>query len=416
MTLKANTKRDIINLDEARKQRIMSMKKEAYVIERHKYTIAPGRGADTRYFTNVYTTDADGKRHKKKMAAQTYEGLIAKLYDFYQSEEQAARQADTLKSVYESWLAVQYSICTKSSTVKRYDDYWRKYYAGDEISRDFINLPMSEIRPQDVEEWGRRLIKKYNMDKKAFVNAITPARKMLDTMYRKAENPARVAEFPATLFVVKQRKAAEEAVFFPDEIAAMMAQCRTKAEKTGDETWLVFPLLYATGCRLGEVLALSFQDVDLENRTLNVHATYATDNVLNADGTWTQRYIYREGLKRNAPGRVIHLVPAAVDIIVSIQSLLAQKGECRQHLFSVNSPTAVRSRLYSLCDSQSAKRRGTHAFRRTLISQLLDSQAVSQDYIREMVGHSNLRTTLNAYAFSSRRENENDAALDAVIG
>ena len=64
---------DRIKKDDARKLLVMKLQLEAQVLEKHRYAIAQGAGADRRWFTNVYENGPDGKRHKKKMAAASYD-------------------------------------------------------------------------------------------------------------------------------------------------------------------------------------------------------------------------------------------------------------------------------------------------------------------------------------------------------
>lgn len=398
---------DRIKKDDARKLLVMKLQLEAQVLEKHKYAIAQGAGADRRWFTNVYENGTDGKRHKKKMAAASYEALLQKLDAFYTTAEEADAKARTMASMYDAWLSHEFEICSRPATVKRYDECWRKYYAG----TDIVNIPVCELTPEVFEDWGRALIKQNAMTAKAFGNAIIVARKLLGEAYRQNENPARLAEFPSHLFKVKARPAAETQVFYEDEIAALAETCKEKARQTGDTAWLSVPLLMQTGARLGEILGLAFEDVDVENRTLHIHRMYATEFSLDEDGKWSRQYIRREGLKRNAPDRFVHLTPAALEIIEEVKSLAGDS----EYLFDI-CPTTLRERLYKLCDKMDGPRRGTHACRRTFISRLFDNEDISRDFIRQTVGHQSLQTTIRSYVYSSKRSAQNESAMDAVIG
>jgi integrase len=175
----------------------------------------------------------------------------------------------------------------------------------------------------------------------------------------------------------------------------------------------VYSVALSLGLRRGEALGLRWQDVDLGRGRLGVR--YAVQRT-------------SEGLKlvelKTAESRRTIDMPAIT--VRALQEHRARQGAERekagaawhdQGLVFCNlsggplDPTAVSARFVEICRSAGLPKRRFHDLRHSFVS-LLYAQGVPIKAISELVGHSNVRTTLEVYAHIF--EGQQKEAMDAL--
>ena len=148
--------------------------------------------------------------------------------------------------------------------------------------------------------------------------------------------------------------------------------------------FVLFETLFWTGMRIGELLALTKEDVDLENNQINIDKTY-----------------YRSG------GKDIITTPKTEQSIrvLEIPKFLADElRDYMEHMYEL--PTterifpigqeAVQHKLKHNVEKSGVKKIRVHDLRHSHASYLIN-QGVAPLLIKERLGHKDIKITLNTY-------------------
>ena len=185
----------------------------------------------------------------------------------------------------------------------------------------------------------------------------------------------------------------------------------------GDPLEALYVLAVTTGARQGELLALRWQDVDLDAGTLTIAAT-----LTRMDGEWK-----RMPPKTKGSVRTLHLTALGTKALRSHQLRMAEEllplrsrteGEVPVFLHRgdwVNGFHVTERQLKPLL-----RRSGLPAIRfhdlRHVFASLMLSQGVRPDLVAQMLGHSNPATTLKIYAHLMPGDQEAAMArLDQIL-
>lgn len=150
---------------------------------------------------------------------------------------------------------------------------------------------------------------------------------------------------------------------------------------------LVFNLLYYTGMRQGEMLALTLNDFDLEAQTLSINKNWGMRKGKNAITT----------TKTKSSNRVITFPEFMIDLInVYVESLYNYEPD--QMLFSsYTNKYQLGSNLKRAAKATNVKTITVHSLRHSHASLLIDMD-VNIKAIQQRLGHKDIDTTLNTYS------------------
>lgn len=385
------------------------------VLKIHHYSISQGKGKDTRWATSI--RDPLKKGGRKRIAKPTEEELYQSLYKFY-FEDQRSYEDSSLADIYLEWLQYKSTLTNRSTTIRRIDNDYKKYYLNEPLSQEILNHPLRHLRKIDIEKWAYALIKKYNMPRKNYNNMSIILRQVLDYMVDMEiinDNPFRKIHIRPNTFRRVIKKPAETQIFYEDEIGEIIHMAYEMAEKTGDESYLAIPLIFRTGIRLGECLGLSENDFDRTTNTVSVHRSMIVEQTLNPDGTWEKRRCrVVDYLKQNAEPKEILVGDDCFRILDKVLEMKKKSGSSSELLFPVNSLANIEHKLYHICSLLDIQKRSPHKIRKTYISMLLN-KGVDPDFVRSQVGHRELQTTLNCYTYSTTRKQKQIDQLNAIL-
>ena len=378
------------------------MDKKEKVLQIHNDRIWQGKN-DRRWFTYVHE---DGKR--RRVAKKTEQEVFDYLYDFYFAKKKSYPTC-TLTDLYDEWLAYKIKTSRTMNTPYRLDADYKKYYLNESVSKKIITTPLLELTVADIKEWAFSLIKKYDMTHKAWMNARSVLKQVYDYLIDKGvtdKNPVPLARIPDGFCRKTKKRKASTQIFYSDEAEDLIAAAIKNAVDSGDVAFLAIPLFFYTGMRIGECLALTFSDFNRDDHILTINKMMAADIERNPDGTWGKRkYEIVDHLKGNGDDREVIVTDDCFAIVDLIRKIQARNRELTYQLFPGVTPSNVQFKLYRLCDSLGITRRSPHKWRKTYISTLLND-GFDADFVREQVGHRELQTTLNCYAYSTTRKED----------
>ena len=161
-------------------------------------------------------------------------------------------------------------------------------------------------------------------------------------------------------------------------------------------------LIIYTGLRSGELMALTWEDIDFKNKTLNVNKSRAKGKI---DGKTT---LYIKDPKSESGTRIIPLSDRAIYALQKIKEYSTElKLNSDNNLIVANTSSesnitrTVKSMLFRAgCETEKC---GLHALRHTFGSLLLE-KGVDLKTISYLLGHSDITVTANIYLHITREK------------
>lgn len=210
-------------------------------------------------------------------------------------------------------------------------------------------------------------------------------------------NPARDVMLP------KVPKKENKAIKFiaPEDLKALMAYMEKLANKKFSYffDYVLYSVLLATGCRFGEVVALEWSDIDLENGTISITKNYS--RLLKLIGT----------PKSKAGVRVISIDKKTINLLRLYKNRQRQLFiETGARVSAVVFSTPLKEYQNMATRQESLDRRITeiaiprftfHAFRHTHASLLLNA-GISYKELQYRLGHATLAMTMDIYSHLSK--------------
>lgn len=363
-----------------------------------KITTYTKKDGSTVYRTSVYLgiDSVTGKKVKTTLSARTKRELEQKArrkvlyFEKAGSTVHKAVAVRTYKELADLWLDnYQHTVKPQSHATTRIQVYYHLIPA-------FGQLKLDKITPQLIQSYINTLPPKYVRYK--LINSINRRILQYGVILRLLEtNPARDVILP------KRQKEGRKQVKFiaPDDLKQFLAHSE-KLSKTSYKSfyWFtVFCLLLATGCRIGELAALDWSDIDLEAGTITISKSYSLELDLIGD------------TKTKAGTRTISIDTKTV--------LMLKQYKNRQRLIFLEvgspAPTAVFSTptndrlrrdnaqrtIDKYCKVLAIPRFTCHAFRHTHASLLLNA-GISYKELQYRLGHANISMTLDVYSHLSQ--------------
>ena len=238
----------------------------------------------------------------------------------------------------------------------------------------FKDRILSDITPADIAAWQTDMLNKGLSD-----TYMHNCNTYLKAIFSYAVEYLGLSKNPCTRLIgsLKTRKLN---FWTPEEYKAFSEACRDNLEY-----YTIFEILYYTGMRVGEALALTLNDIDLKNNIISVNKTYyhiTGKNLINPPKT--------EGSERQIDIPVF----LAEEIKDYIAHLYQPDPEVR--LFNKH-PQYVRSILKDRAEKAGVKQIRVHDLRHSHASMLINLGA-NPLLVAERLGHESPAITLKTYA------------------
>ena len=251
----------------------------------------------------------------------------------------------------------------------------KRYMINSHILPYFENKKMNEITPADIIQWQNVMREKgYAQTYLRMVqNQITALFTHASNIYNLANNPCKK--------VKKMGKSdADKLDFWTKE---EYDQFISGIEK-GSRYYVIFEILFWTGCREGELLALTKSDIDFENNRLSISKTYYRTDKRDIITT----------PKTEQSVRVIEIPEFLKQEIKDYAEKLYELPD-NERLFPVVAE-AVQHKLKRQAEKAGVKKIRVHDIRHSHVAYLIH-QGVQPLSIKERLGHRDIKITLNTY-------------------
>lgn len=370
----------ILNLDSV-KNDIMASKKEQ-IKRQHPYAITPPNSNNARWQTCY--RNSENKRINIK--AQTEEELLDKLIPIYFSDPHIDK---TFHELYLEWLEYKKSVTNSPNTIKRHEQHYQKYFETSILH----GTKVKKIDELMLETECNRIIREFNLPRKEWGN-IKTILNMFEYAVRKKYLHLNPMDKLKILVKFKQidRKTGKTETYNSDELSELNKYLDAMYVETNDTAYLAVKLNFMLGLRVGELVSVKWEDLTDLN-----HIHIVREEVRNQV---SNQYEIVDHTKTNRD-RFVVLIPKAINIL--------QKLEHMSEYIFARDGERITSRQISYILEKYAERKGldtksTHKMRKTFASNL-NANGVPLDCIRELLGHSNLNTTLG-YIYNPLTEKE----------
>ena len=372
------------------------------VLEVHPYVITE-LSSDGRFQTYIRLY---GKR--KLIRASTYEKLIEKLYDFYFLQN--GNSALTMDKLFSEWLCYKESITDSMKTIRRHEQHWNKY---------FLPLKSKSVISYDRLELQKDcniLVKENHLSSKEWQNVKTILFGMFDYAYEKGYIDNNIMHNIKITVKFRQvnKKSGKTETYQTDELKALYHYLDDEFSRTGDTALLAIRFNFYVGCRVGELVALKWCDYQ-ELKQLHICREEVKESIRHGD-SWKDMYMVVNHTKTNQD-RFIPLAPKAISLLNQMRLKRACRASDDDFIFTRDGKRLTSRQInYALekaCTTLGIDVKRSHKIRKTVASRL-NAGNVPLDFIREMLGHSNLSTTLG-YIYNPLSDKETYALMTKAL-
>lgn len=369
------------------------MKGVFYMATFKQYTKANGK---SYWMFSVYAgLDNAGKqrnvtRRGFKTQKEAELGLARFQLGLEQPKKEVKKESQTFSEVYDLWLE-EYESLVKPSTLLSTEQIFKHH-----IIPSFGELKIDEVTPLDCQ----KILRSWSKFVKAntFMNYASSVFDFAIRMQLITSNPAKVIRKKKR---VKKVYEDEQLNFYDkDELKEFIKTL--ERFKSQPKIYNFFRLLAFTGIRKGEILALTWSDIDFSRKTLSINKAVARTAT---------------GLKIQTPKTVSsnRLISLDDKTLKGLKSFKGDKKSDELIFPSENSgilsTAKPRKWLLMIQDEldrgrkKPMKRITTHGFRHTHASLLFESGATIKD-VQMRLGHSDIKTTMDVYTHVSKHARE----------
>jgi len=381
------------------------MTKKQMVMEIHKYKISQLEGTDSRWYT--YVPDDTKKKKRREIRRPSEKDIIDYLLQFY------GLNGITFKELFEKWILYKTTITSSIGTIRRHEQHFNKYFVNEGSS--LLNKNISKIRMVDLQMESNRIIKKYDMSAKEWKNVKTILKGMFEYAVLEgmlSENPFSTVKITVRFKQVNKKPASTQ-VYNTSEYASILAYLDKKYAATSDSVYLAVKLQFYTGMRVGELVALRWENVDIVSKTLHIINMESNIPFKDTEGKWHDSRKVVPHTKTHSD-RIIDLLPKALEVI---QTLAESHPAMEGYLFTRDGERVTERQVNYVLEKY-AERAGkavksSHKLRKTYVSRLVRG-GVPLDSIRQDLGHQNLSTTLS-YIYDANDPSETYKLKSAAI-
>lgn len=295
------------------------------------------------------------------------------------------------------------------------EDYYHRWYSRRERVltqnrlRDIISVWERHIEPVIGDVRLQRLTKAMcqsvidRMDKHGIApRSIVTYMATLRTMLRAAVQDGILHVSPCENLVYPRAEPAQRTIWTPLQMRTFLTSIKD------DPDAALWSLLLATGCRIGEALALEWDDVDLNEGTIHFHRTqtYTIDNRLTS----------HSGTKTNAEGRVVPIDGWVLDRLREMETSRSSAIVFCDDMGELRHPNTVRRRWKQAIARAGVPEIRLHDVRHSVATALI-RDGVGVKVISGILGHKDIRTTLEIYAHvDTSYKREGIGAMSRLLG
>lgn len=288
--------------------------------------------------------------------------------------QQAADLGITLNDFWEIYKADMSKRLKETTMVNK------EYVVKEKLLPYFGNMPLNQISVAAIRKWqGEMMDKGYKPTYlKTINNQLSAILNYAVTYYDLKVNPCKRAGS------MGKSRADEREFWTLEEFNSFIDAVSDKYE-----AWVAFQILFWTGMRIGEMLALKVEDIDLNNLTIRIDESYTRLNKKDIIST----------PKTESSDRVITIHEDLAEIIEEYTAHI-YKPKPTTRLFAEKTKSFFEKEMQRGIKASGVKRITIHCLRHSHASMLVELGFTPQA-IAKRLGHGKVTTTIETYCHQS---------------
>ena len=256
----------------------------------------------------------------------------------------------------------------------------KAYVVTDKLLPYFGNMPLNQITAATIRKWQGEM-----MDKGFKATYLKTINNQLSAILNYAVNYYDLKANPCKRAGSMGKSRADERPFW------ILEEFESFIDAVSDkyEAWVAFQILFWTGMRIGELLALKVEDIDLDDLTVRIDESYTRLNKKDIIST----------PKTESSVRVITIHEDLAEVIEEyISHIYKAKPETR--LFAEKTKSFFEKEMQRGIKNSGVKRITIHCLRHSHASMLVEL-GFSAQAIAKRLGHGKVTTTIETYCHQS---------------
>lgn len=378
--------------EEGIREILMTLEKEN-IINQHTFSKPDSKG-----YYRVYVRDPLAKNGWKQLRDKNLENLKERVYRFVK-EVPDSKKIITFRDAFE--YAQKFELDnvskerkhSKQNTIDKNASEYKRFFAG----TSFENKPIADITLRDIDLTVRSILKKLELSRKGMESI----RGIINLTFKRAlymgwitANPAERIIWKDYKKLLKETTAIVDRAYSEDELHAMMDYVRDYQEQKPSYIpayALEFQML--TAMRRGEISPLLWEDVDFNKQTIYVHRELISQQKKREGDEFIVGYT------KNGKARVFPLADLEMDFLSRLKRVHDEYYPDSPFLFPAKTTNGciTNNTVYQffrrMCNKIGVPIsrdciRGTHAFRRTAITQAVNNSNGNCVLAAQMYGNS----------------------------
>lgn len=369
------------------------------ILAQHPYKITKANNYFATYFPSI-----NGKRqYRRRRTKKELEDLIVEYY-------KEKMQEIYLKDVFYEWInkKLEYNEIQKASYDRYLNDYKRFFETKPNV---LTTKRFKNISEENIEAFIKISIRDFNLSRKSYAGLRTLLYGIFRYGKKKKYTTISISQFmndldlPRNMFRKKVIEREKE-IFMEDEMPVIIKYLKEHSDIYN----LGILLVFETGMRVGELAALSPEDIG--DRVIKIRRTevkYRDEN-----GNWL--VTVQDHPKTSAGCRDLIISSSTSRTIQAVLKLNPNGSYLFEHNGKRIRGNTFNKRLSSICKKLGIPHRTMHKIRKTYGTILLDSEEqLSDAFIATQMGHTDISCTRRYYYFSNKTKEKSKEQIEKVI-
>ena len=350
----------------------------------------------------TYLPDETSNRGRKLKRSKTKAGIESAIVAHYKD----LADNPTIDEVFKEWNDKKLS---NGSIIEA--THLRNQYCYERHFGEFGKRRIKTVRPTEFQDFLEEQIQKYGMKARGFSNLRGIVRGFLKRAKKNGYISFSVDEMLDDMDVTERRfkssrKSDEEEIFYDDEVNRIIEAVKADPHQNN----LAVALMFATGMRVGEVVALKHSD--FSGMTVKIQRSETRYRLPDK----SYKYVIQDHPKTDAGFRTI-VIPDSYKWVVDKLKVCNPFGEWvfvkRDGKTRITTNT-IRSRVRGLCKELDIPVRSSHKIRKTYGTILLDNN-VDAKLVQSQMGHADISVTEDFYHRDRRKIFKKQAILNKIV-
>lgn len=339
--------------------------------------------------------------------AHNKDSLYEKLYDYYFGKVFCSF---TVKEIFEKALEdKQLTENPKEATLRKYRFEFNRY-----LSKSIQTTEIQKISETDLKKYTQQLITSTTLTKKQFLSY----KGLINMIFAYAHKNGIIKDNPVlhikNAVYLKSCDCSfpepDERILSPGEIQCLLDEASKRAQSKYYIMYYALFFSVHTGCRVGEICAMKWEDIDFINDLIHIHSQQLSLDKNGRCEYYLVNYTKNECGVTNG-GRYFPLTEDLRAMLNDLKRKQEQNNISSDFIFSYPAGNWITTRGYScflrrLCRHYGLSITNNHAFRMSLNSNVLIPNGICVTDRAKLLGHS-VATNLKYYSYAKKDYIEN---------